>query len=117
MENWTREHFITYIFFCMAYSDEDMDSEELETIKTFVQAIVECKDLSSSIIENVKNEIVSHSKEKKETYIKDNINSFIKTEEGKQKLIQGIEEIIIADLSVETDEMDFYRFLKRLFRA
>ena len=117
MENWTREHFITYIFFCMAYSDEDMDIEELETIKTFVQSIVECKDLSSSIIEDVKHEIITHNSEQKEDYIKNNINRFIKTEAGKQKLIQGIEEIIIADLSVETNEMEFYRFLKRLFRS
>lgn len=116
MENWTREHFITYIFFCMAYSDQSMDESELETIKSFVLSIVECNELSGSIIEEVKTEIIHHSQEEKELYIEKNIEQFITSEEGKEKLIQGIEEIIIADLNVEADEMEFYRFLKRLFR-
>ena len=116
MENWTREHFITYIFFGVAYSDDSIDENELSTIKQFVLTIVECDELSSSIIEEVKNVIVNHTEAQKETYIKQNMEKYISTDDEKQKLIDGIEEIIIADYNVESDEMEFYRFLKRLFR-
>ncbi len=116
MENWNKEYFITYIFFGVAYSDHSMDDSELDLIKKQVLDIVGCKELSTTIVEDVKKTIITHSEAQKEKYITENMSKFITTDEGRQKLIIGIEEIIIADLSVESDEMEFYRFLKRLFR-
>lgn len=116
MENWTREHFITYIFFCIAYSDSSIDENEMDIINKFVMLSVDCDELSSSLIDDVKKVIVSHNQLQKEQYIEQNISRFIVTEAGKEKLITGIEEIIIADYNVESDEMEFYRFLKRLLR-
>ena len=116
MENWNKEYFITYIFFGVAYADEKMDDSELALIKDQVLDIVGCSELSTTIINDVKEKIITHTEAQKEKYITENMSKFITTDESRHRLIHGIEEIIIADLSVESDEMEFYRFLKKLFR-
>jgi hypothetical protein len=117
ISHWTSEYFITYVFMCVADSDDGIDPDELKEIEDHVIDILGGnRKAYQSILTEVEELVQYHSKQDKETFIRDNKNRFLSSEKEKEKVIEGIEDIIIADLHVDPDEMDIYRFIKKSLR-
>lgn len=113
MDNWTYEHFITYICLSIADSDYSIDPEELTQIKKTLSRTISDEAKSSAIIKEVQSEIANHSDQQKTDYIEAQTPTFLPTPEAKAQAKQDMEEVIMADNNVDSTEMVMFRFIKK----
>lgn len=112
--HWIFDHFCTYILLCLASSDHDLDDKELQTIRDFLneQEIKNPNELIEELLVVIKYQMV----EEREKFIQDNFKNFVHTTEDAQSLIDIIEELIISDFTIDPDEMNLYRMIKKNIR-
>ncbi len=112
-QNWTYEHFLAYIFLCLAEADNDLDQEELVEIKRLIVRVTGGDEEEyHKIIHDALKVVSSHDEQERRELFLVLKESFLMNEEQKEKLIEGMEDIIIADLNIEPKELDLYRFIK-----
>lgn len=111
--NWTKAHFVCYVFLCVADSDLNIEETELEELKRALQATLEDEFDFGVIIRDVISEVGMQTYEEKKQFITANKSRFLSNQAEATKVMDGIEEIIMADMSIDPDEMEVYRFLKK----
>lgn len=112
-KNWEFHHFLTYILLKVGYSDEELTQEEIQEIKSSVCNLLYIRS-ADDIIQEVEPIFRLQSSEDQVQFIKDHKSIFLTDQEKIDTVLQSIEEVIIADLSVDDDEMAVYRTIKKL---
>lgn len=115
-DRWSKIQFVTYLLLCVADADLHVDEAELEEIKNHLLNILDEGDCEATLMKEVLHEIRQHTDEEKKRFIEQHLSDYIHSPEEKEEIINAIEEIIVADLNVDVDELSFYRFLKRELR-
>ena len=112
--HWSFDHFCTYTLLCLASSDHDLDEKELKTIRTFLneQEIENPEELIEELLVVIKYQTV----QEREKFIIDSFTQFVKTADDAQDLVDIIEELIISDFTIDPDEMNLYRMIKKIIR-
>lgn len=111
--NWTKAHFVCYVFLCVADSDLNIEETELEELKRALKSTLDGEFDFGVIIRDVISEVGMQTYEEKKLFISSNKSRFLNDQAEATKVMDGIEEIIMADMSIDPDEMEVYRFLKK----
>lgn len=115
-QEWSFEYFLTYILLHVASSDHHVDEKEMQQINIALQDLTHSDVHFDEIYDDIHVFVEKQSPQEREAFIKKYKHQFITTENARELVIQGIEEVIMADLNIESDEMDTYRFIKRILR-
>ncbi len=111
--NWTKEHFVTYVYLCVAGADYSVDEEEIKEIHDKVIETLGSEDDFNKVIGEVQAEIKDHNDKDRMDFISDNVGTFLPSQEERKQVLEGIEDVIVADGHVDSVEMVTYRFVKK----
>jgi hypothetical protein len=114
ISHWSFDHFCTYILLCLASSDHDLDEKELQTIRDFLneQEIKKPEVLIKELLVVIKYQTA----DERTIFIEKNIPTFVHNPEDAKSLMDVIEELIISDFTIDPDEMNLYRMIKKNVR-
>ncbi len=116
IQEWTTSHFVCYIFLCIAESNFHIKSSELSQLRKHLEGVLGESESFPGVMKEVILEIGGHSLEDKKIFVNENKDRFLSDQLLKEKVIEGIEEIIMADLNIDVDEMEAYRFVKKALK-
>jgi len=112
-QGWNKEHFITYIFLCIAAADYEIADEELTVLKERIAEVVgEDADIDEAI-NTVRDDVDYHEDDEKTEVISYYNQKYNPTIEEKDLICNILEDIIKADGIVEGIEMVIFRFIKK----
>ena len=111
LNTWTSEHYLAYICLSVASIDEEFANEEWHAINKVINFYLNDKVKSEDLIIEVYGALVEVSLEDKKTFLTKHIQNF----KGNRELLRDhIEEVIMSDYRVDSEEMQMYKFIKGL---
>lgn len=112
-QGWEKEHFVAYIFLCIAAADYEIAEEELGVLQNRIEEVVgEGIDVAGAIAK-VRDDVDYHDDEEKTDVIKYFTRKFSPSVEEKDLICNILEDIIKADGIVEGIEMVIFRFIRK----
>lgn len=111
--NWSLDHFKAFIFLTVAECDYSISPEELQLIVDYMTN----QETGREIVLDVIEAIADLSSDQKEELFYEVKDKFPLSSEDKQELLNEMEEIIMADETVGSEEVAFYGLVKRAFRS
>ena len=114
--NWTKYHFLSFLFLFAAQSDSNVDKEELGVIREELDRFVERDHININSKEILK-AVIPVYREKKPTEIINFINEYKQdylSENDRIEALDSVENIFAADLEIANSELNSYRFIKSL---
>lgn len=115
-DNWTKYHFLSFLFLFAAQSDSNVDKEELGVIKEELDRFVD-RDHTNANSKNILKEVIPVYREKTPTEIINFINDHKKeylNDSDRIEALDSVENIFAADLEIANSELNSYRFIKSL---
>ncbi len=112
-QDWKKEHFISYIFLCIAAADYDVAEEEVTVLKDRIAEVVGEEVNIQSAINEVREDVDYHDDDEKTEVIAHYNKVFAPSLEEKELIYNILEDIIKADGVVEGIEMVILRFIKK----
>ena len=109
----TYEQFVAFTLLCITGSDFDIDSDELSEIESILNRISPNDRPSSETIPEITALLKTLDDAGKKEFIATHIPIFLTTEELRAQFKEDMEEVIVADLSVEASELGMFNFVKR----
>ncbi len=112
--SWSFDHYCTYVLLCFASSDHELNEEELKSIQSFLNHT----DIAdhNRLIQELNIVIKYQTEEEHLNFIEDRFNHFVETKEDCEKLVESVEELIVADFEIAPKEMELYKKLKKMYR-
>lgn len=110
--NWGLDHFKAFLFLTAAECDYSISPEELQLIVDYMSDQESGRDVVLEVIEGV----ADLKPEQKEQLFYEIKERFELTPEMKQEVLEEMEEIIMADETVGSEEVAFYGMVKRALR-
>lgn len=111
--NWGLDHFKAFIFLTVAECDYTISPEELQLIVDYMTEQETGRDVVLDVIEG----IADLSTSQKEQLFYETKDKFAIDAETKSMILEEMEEIIMADETVGSEEVAFYGVVKRAFRT
>ena len=113
LNQWKFEHFLIYLYLCIADSDYNITDDEIEEIESKLSSsILEKKDYSQTIAE-VLREFKNHTDYEKTAFITENVPIYCTDDDIKKKIIKGLEDVMAADGIIKSVEVIMYRYIKK----
>ena len=113
LDHWVFEHFLVYLYLCIADSDYNITDDEIEEIESKLStSFEEKKDFGNTIAEVLK-EYKNHTDYEKTEYITEQVPIYCTTDEIKKKIIKGLEDVMAADGIIKSVEVIMYRYIKK----
>lgn len=112
VKNWKYEHFVIYLYLCIADSDYNITDDEIEEIHGKVSKILEGGNYMKTITE-VLREFKNHTDYEKTDIINENASLYCKEESVKEKILKDLEDVMEADGIVKSVEMIMFRYIKK----
>jgi len=112
VKNWGYEHFVIYLYLCIADSDYNITDDEIEEIHDKVSQTLESGSYMKTITE-VLREFKNHTDYEKTDIINENAVLYCKDEAVKNKILKDLEDVMEADGIVKSVEMIMYRYIKK----
>lgn len=113
LSHWSKNHFIVFILLCIADSDNHMDEGEILEITKMIaidgdieQIVTEVHAVILVLPEEYRLDLISCKK-----------SEFSLSDEELDNTLQTIEEIILADTSIDRAEIVMYSKIKKLLEA
>ena len=114
LKTWTAEHYLAYICLSVASIDDEYTNEEWHAINKVINLYLDDKVKSEDLVIEVYGTLVDVSLEDKKAFLNKNINKF----KGNRDLLnKHIEEVIMSDYKVDSEEMKMYKFIKKTLVA
>ena len=112
--HWSFDHFCSYVLLCLASSDHDLDENELQTVKDFLDH----QDIKNpeALIHELLVVIKYQTEEDRMSFIMSNFKKFVQHTEDSKSMMDAVEELIISDFTIAPDEMEIYRMMKKMTR-
>ncbi len=111
--NWSKSHFCTYIFLCIAYSDDKITVSEIVNIKDFLSKINISDEEAKEIIKEVCFLLNSQNIEERLVFIAHTYKDFFNTTDDLSPLMNDIEDLILADNNIEKSEILMYNKIRK----
>lgn len=116
-ESWGYNHFVIYLYLCVANADYNLADEEIETFHSkFDQLHIEDKDYGT-VIKEVLQEYKNHSDKEMNEFIMDYSKKLCKENAQKVQILNDLKDIIQADGIVKDVESMVYRNIKRMLNV
>lgn len=112
---WVYEHFLTYLYLCIADADCIISEDEKNNIRKEVCRHMD-EERCSSVYNVVYTEYRSHNDEEKQEFIKENAGRFLRTEAVRKKVIQHLEDMT-CQCKEESEERVMFRFIRRVING
>ena len=110
---WKFEHFLIYLYLCIADSDYNITDDEIEEIENKLKSnLLDDRDYTDMIAE-VLREYKNHTDYEKTAYISSHVPKYCNDEETKKKIIKGLEDVMAADGIIKSVEVIMYRYIKK----
>ncbi|MDB5272648.1 MAG: hypothetical protein JWO58_1015 [Chitinophagaceae bacterium] len=112
VSEWVYEHYLFYLFLCIADCDCFISDEEIQEIKE--EAFKHWPSESvSALYKNVHNEFISHSEEEKTKFISDNAAHFLRTPIVRKKAIQHLIKMVPSEHD-DCEEYVMFRYIRKV---
>ena len=109
-KKWVYEHYLIYLYLCIADSDCIISDEELGEIRCKAFRALD-ENRCSLLIMEVYKEFRSHTDEEKRTYIKANAAKYLRTDSIRQKVINDLESNI-HEKDEDGEEHVMFRYIR-----
>lgn len=113
ISSWTKSHFCTYLFLCIANADNNLQLKEITTIQDFLERMHIDKKNSITIIEEVKKFINNQNPEERLDFIKVIYSKLSLSKQQINAIMEELEEMILADNSIEKTEIMMYSKIRK----
>lgn len=114
-KTWTKDHYMIYLYLCVANADYNMSDSELEKLHSKFDDREEDLDRNySTYIKDVLREYKQHTDMEMNDFIIDYAQKFCNDSKSKEKVMSDLKEIIEADGIVKDVETIMYRNIKRM---
>ncbi len=114
INNWDFNHFMIYLYLCIADSDYNITDDEIEEIEKKLQNnLLKDGEDSKKMIAEVLKEFKQHTDYEKTAFINENVKAYCTEESVKRKIITGLEDIMAADGVIKSVEIIMYRYIKK----
>ena len=111
-KNWQYEHFVIYLYLCIADSDYNISDDEIEEIHGKVSKTLNSGNYMKTITE-VLREFKSHTDYEKTDIISSYAGKYCVEEEVKEKVLKDLEDVMEADGIIKSVEMIMFRYIKK----
>lgn len=111
--NWTKGHFYTYVFLCIANADDNLSISEVTSIQDFLVRMHLEKANARLLFEDVHSQLRLQSEEERINYISNENARFFEGKEEISFMMDEIEDLILADNSIEKDEIKLYMKIRK----
>ena len=101
INDWDKAHFVAYICLCVAASDNSIDDSELEETKNKVHEFLGEDIDYDALMDEVLVELKNHTLQDKRDIINMKRNKFFSSLEERARVIDTVEDVIVADLNIE----------------
>lgn len=116
-KQWESNHFMIYLYLCVANADYNLSDEELEELhKKFEYLNIDDKDFSV-VIKEVLQEFKNHTDREMNDFIMDYGKRFCDSKEKKEKILSDLKDIINADGIVKDVESLVFRNIKQMLKV
>jgi len=112
VKNWKYEHFVIYLYLCIADSDYNITDDEIEEIHDKVSKTLDGGSYMK-IITEVLREFKNHTDYEKTDIININVPIYCKDGSVKEKILKDLEDVMAADGIVKSVEMIMFRYIKK----
>ena len=116
LSQWTKAHFSAYIFLSIADADEDMDKKEVEKMQDFLEDLHFEYDNAYELLKSVRETHRKHPKDLRVNFITTKHNQFLDSDEELLKIVDRIEELILADNSIDRAEIKMYSKIRKALK-
>ena len=113
IKEWDFNHFVVYLYLCIADSDYNITDDEVDEIEDKLQSTLLKGTNSKALISEVLKEFKHHTDYEKTANINENVSIHCSDEDIKKKIIQGLEDIMAADGVIKSVEVIMYRYIKK----
>lgn len=112
INNWNYEHFVIYLYLCIADSDYNISDDEIEEIHDKVSKTLDGGNYMKTITE-VLREFKNHTDYEKTDIISTYAEKYCKEEKVKEKILSDLEDVMEADGIIKSVEMIMFRYIKK----
>jgi len=113
---WTPEHFVIYLYLCIANADYNMADEELETLHDKFDGL-DIESNYGTVIKDVMHEYKNHTDYETMQFISDYSDKFCQDDAKKEKILDDLKDIIEADGIVKDVETIMFRNIKKMLNV
>ena len=110
LNKWNKSHFCAYLLLSVAHADNDISSEEIISIKSYLNKIYEGSERS---LDNTLPVFLEHSEDLRTNFIKTKWHLFFKTKEEIGCILDEIEEMILVDGKIDLSEIKTYGAIRK----
>lgn len=114
---WVYEHFLMYLYICIADVDCLISDKELVTIRDRVLSHLDeerCLKLSTEVFKEYR----QHTEDERKEYIKENVPKFLRTESIKRKVINDLADIVPENtINNEGLEQVMFRYIRKIINV
>ncbi|HXA01590.1 MAG TPA: hypothetical protein VNW99_06355 [Cytophagaceae bacterium] len=108
---WVFEHYLIYLYICIADCDCIVSDKELDNIRLNAFKALN-PERASLLIKEVYIEYRSHTPEEKRNYIKENAAKYLRTESIRTKVIEDLHHLTNTDEASE--EQIMFRYIRKV---
>jgi hypothetical protein len=94
--SWVYEHYLAYLFICIADVEAILSIEQLENVRKRVFKNFD-SDRCSRLVQEVFREYRSHTESERKAYIRDNVSRFLRTDNIRQRVINELSSVTSPD--------------------
>lgn len=113
INNWVYEHFVCYLYLCIADADYNISDDEIDKIHEKISRSLKHGKNYIKIIAEVLNEFKNHTDYERTDFINKNVKKYCIDSNTKSKIISDLEEIMEADGIIKSVEMIMFRYIKK----
>lgn len=111
LKKWTKSHFFAYILLSIAHADNNIDKEELDSIKNYIENLN--FDNHANVLGHVLPVFLQHSSDLRANFVKTKWKLFFESEEEVGNILDEIEEMILVDNKIDLGEIKTYGSIRK----
>lgn len=116
ISQWTKAHFTAYIFLSIADADEDMDEKEIVIMQDFLEHLHFEYDNTYELLKSVREIQKKHPKDLRVNFITTKHEQFLDSEDELLRIMDEIEDLILADNSIDKEEIKMYSRIRKALK-
>lgn len=112
--NWTRNHFLLYLYLCAIEADHHLEESEVDTLLDQYESMNINDENYVQTFNEVLIEYKSHDEKEKIEFIHQYIPEFFADPEKAEMLINSLHKLSLSDGNINPEESDIIRLVSRL---
>lgn len=113
---WVYEHFLMYLYICIADVDCLISDKELNMIQHKALGNLD-RNRCAKLVAEVFREYRSHTEDERKEYIRANVPRYLRTEAIRKKVINNLSDILPPDQNADSLEQVMFRYIRRIINV